>query len=134
MKIVIDAYAWIEHFLGSQKGKKTDETLQESDELFTPDIVLAEIARKYAREGVEDSVIQTRLQQIEDASNIIGLNAEIALVATKCYLEMESNSKKQNLTQPGLFDAIILAMGRFLNAKVLTGDQHFKNLPETLWL
>ena len=93
-----------------------------------------EIARKYAREDVEDNIIQSRLQQIEDASNIVALNAEIALLAAKCYLEMQANAKKLKLTLPGLFDAIILATGRSLNAKILTGDQHFKNLPETLWL
>src|SRR5208283_1802228 len=134
VKTVVDSYAWIEHFLGSEKGGKTDEILQNSDEIYTPDVVLAEIARKYAREGVEDNIIQSRLQQIEDASNIVALNAEIALLAAKCYLEMQANAKKLKLTLPRLFDAIILATGRSLNAKILTGDQHFKNLPETLWL
>ncbi len=112
MKTVVDSYAWIEHFLGSEKGGKTNEILQNSDEIYTPDIVLAEIARKYAREGVEDNIIQLRLQQIEDASNIVALNAEIALLAAKCYLEMQANTKKLKLTLPGLFDAIILATGR----------------------
>jgi len=134
VKTVIDSYAWIEHFLGSEKGGKTDEILQNSDEIYTPDIVLAEIARKYIREGIEDNIIQSRLQQIEDVSNIVALNAEIALLAAKYFLEMQANAKKLKLTLPSLFDAIILATGRSLNAKILTGDQHFKNLPETLWL
>ena len=134
MKIVVDSYAWIEHFLGNEKGVKTDEILQDSDEVFTPDIVLAEIARKYTRESIEDGLILIRMQQIEDASNVIGLNAEISLLAAKCYQELEANTKKLKLNQPSLFDAIILAMGRSLKAKILTGDQHFKNLPETLWL
>ena len=134
MKIVIDSYAWIEHFLGSEKGRKTDEILQDSDAIYTPDIALAEIARKYIREGVEENIIQLRLQQIEDASNIVGVDAEIALSAAKCYIEMQANAKKLNLKMPSLFDAVILAMGKSLNAKVLTGDQHFKNLPETIWL
>ena len=79
-------------------------------------------------------IILSRMQQIEDASNVIGLNAEISLLAAKCYQELEANTKKLKLNQPSLFDAIILAMGRSLKAKILTGDQHFKNLPETLWL
>ena len=134
MKTVIDSYAWIEHFIGSEKGRKTREILQNSDEIYTPDIVLAEIARKYAREGIEEGTIRSRLQQIEEASNIVSLDAETALLAAKCYLEMAANTKKLKLTTPSLFDAIILAMGKSLNAKILTGDQHFKNLPETLWL
>jgi predicted nucleic acid-binding protein len=134
VKTVVDSYAWIEHFIGSEKGGKTDEILQNSDEIYTPDVVLAEIARKYAREGVEERIIHTRLQQIEDASNIVGLDAELALEAAKCYLEMEADAKKRKLTPPSLFGAIILATGKSLDAKILTGDQHFRNLAETLWL
>jgi len=92
VKTVLDSYAWIEHFLGSEKGSKTDEILQTSDEIYTLDIVLAEIARKYIREGVEDNIIQLRLQQIEDASNIVALNAETALLASKYYLEKQANA------------------------------------------
>ena len=134
MKTVVDSYAWIEHFIGSEKGGKVDEVLQNSDEIYTPDVVLAEIARKYAREGVEDRIIHNRLQQIEDASNIVGLDAELALEAAKCYLTMEADAKKRKLTLPSLFDAVVLATGRSLDAKILTGDQHFKGLAETLWL
>jgi len=134
VKTVVDSYAWIEHFIGSEKGRKVDEILQNSDEIYTPDMVLAEVARKYAREGVDERIIHTRLQQIEDASTIVGLDAELALEAAKCYLEMEADAKKRKLTLPGLFDAIILATGKSLDAKILTGDQHFRNLVETLWL
>ena len=133
-KTVVDSYAWIEHFLGSEKGKKADKVLLDSEELYTPDVVLAEVARKYMREGINDSIIEERLGQMEDASSIIGLDSQTALVAAKCYLEMEARAKNQKQPTPSLFDAIVLAVGRALNAKVLTGDQHFKNLPETSWL
>jgi len=134
VKTVVDSYAWIEHFLGSEKGGKVDEILQNSDEIYTPDVVLAEIARKYAREGVEERIIHTRLKQIEDASNIVGLDVELALEAAKCYLAMETEAKKRKLAVPSLFDAIVLATGKSLDAKILTGDHHFKDLAETLWL
>jgi predicted nucleic acid-binding protein len=134
VKTVVDSYAWIEHFLGSEKGEKVDEILQNSDEIYTPDVVLAEVARKYAREGVEERIIQTRLEQIEDASNIVDLDVELALEAAKCYLAMEADSKKRKLTLPSLFDAVVLATGKSLDAKILTGDQHFRGLAETLWL
>ena len=39
------------------------------------------------------------------------------------------NAKKYKLNTPGLFDAIILATCRLLEAKIVTGDEHFKNLP-----
>jgi len=46
VRIVADTYAWIELFIGSE----------------TPDIVLAEIARKYLREGVGKGIIIERLK------------------------------------------------------------------------
>ena len=134
MKIVIDSYAWIEHFIGSEKGHKVDEILEDADEIYTPDIVLAEIARKYLREGFEPKLIDQRLNDIVEASSIICLDAKLAVTAAKSYIEMEANAKRLKLNCPSLFDAIVLAVARLLESKVLTGDQHFKNLPETIWV
>ena len=134
MKIVIDTYAWIELLLGSEKGKKVDEILVAADEVYTPDSVLAEIARKYLREGVDFQIVGQRLTEIVDASNVICIDAKLAGTAAKCYLELEANAKRLRLNRPSLFDAVVLAAGRLLEARVLTGDQHFKNLSETIWV
>ena len=134
MKIVIDSYAWIEHFLGSEKGRKIDNILESADEVYTPDTVLAEVARKYVREGVDLTIINTRLAQIVGASTVICLDAKLAIDAARCYLEIEAKARKSKLNLPSLLDAVVLAIGRSLDSKVLTGDQHFKELPETLWI
>jgi predicted nucleic acid-binding protein len=131
---VIDSYAWIEHFLGTEKGHKVDDILENADEVYSPDTVLAEVARKYVREGVDLKIINSRLEQIDNASNIICLDSNLAIKAAQCYLEIESKARKSKSNLPSLFDAILLAAARSLNAKVLTGDQHFKDLPETLWI
>jgi predicted nucleic acid-binding protein len=131
---VTDSYAWIEHFIGSEKGRKVDEILSAADDVSTPDTVLAEIARKYLREGVDSQIIGQRLNEIVEASNIICIDAKLAGNAAKSYLELETNAKKLKLDRPSLFDAIVLATSRLLKSKVLTGDQHFKNLPETIWV
>jgi len=50
VKIVVDSYAWIELFAGSDKGEKVRRKyMEKSEEIYTPDIVLAEMARKYIR-------------------------------------------------------------------------------------
>ncbi len=54
MKIVVDSCAWVELFIGSDKGAVIKEKLSDVEEILTPDIVLAELARKYRREGVND--------------------------------------------------------------------------------
>jgi hypothetical protein len=41
-------------------------------------------------------------------------------------------AKKFKLNTPSLFDAIVLATGRLLKSKIVTGDEHFKNLSDRL--
>lgn len=133
-KIVIDAYAWIEFFIGGKKGLEVKEILENADEIYTPGTVLAEIARKYIREGADEKTVSERLQVIASASNVTHLDVEISLEATRCYLELMNHAKRSKLNTPSLFDAIVLATGRGLKSKIVTGDEHFKNLPETIWV
>ncbi len=134
MKIVIDAYAWIEHFTGSEKGQKVKEIMENADDIYTPDTVLAEIARKYFREGIDEETVDSRLQEIAGASNVVHIDVKLAVEAARCFLELTARTLKAKQKTPGLFDAIVLATGRQLEAKILTGDEHFKGLSETIWI
>ncbi len=134
VKIVIDSYAWIELFLGSSKGSKVKEIIESADEVYTPNTVLAEIARKYIREGAEETTVNERLEQINAASSIAYLDSKVALESAKCYLELLAEARQRKLNSPSLFDAIVLATGRVFKAKILTGDEHFRSLPETVWI
>jgi predicted nucleic acid-binding protein len=131
---VIDAYAWIELFVGSEKGLKVKAILESADEVYTPGTVLAEIARKYLREGADDKTVDARLEVIASASNIAHVDVGIALEAARCYIELLTCAKKSKLSTPSLFDAIVLATGRLLRSKIVTGDKHFKNFSETVWV
>jgi predicted nucleic acid-binding protein len=133
-KIVIDAYAWVELFIGSPKGAEVKQILENAKESYTHSTVLAEVARKYLREGVDEKTVNERLQLIVSASNITQIDADIALEASRCYLEMTTIAKKSKLNAPSLFDAIVLGTSRLLKTKVVTGDEHFRNLPETIWI
>ena len=134
MKIVIDTYAWVELLLGSEKGKKVVEILENAEEVYTPNIVLAESARKFLREGNDESTVAEWLDIINAASNITQIDSPLALEAAKCHLELVEKAKQSKQNTPSLFDAIVLATARINQCKVLTGDEHFKNLPETIWL
>lgn len=133
-KIVIDAYAWIELFIGSGKGLEVKKLMENADEIYTPGTVLAEIARKYVREGIDEKTIDARLEVIASASNITHIDAGIALEASRCYSDLTTCAKKSKLNTPSLFDAIVLATGRLSKSKIVTGDEHFKNLTETIWI
>ena len=134
MKIAADSYAWIEVFLGSPAGDDARRSMLEAEEVFTPATVLAEIARKYHREGVADATIKKRLGSILEASEALGIDGEVALAAGRAYPELQSKARDERLRKPSLFDAIVLAEARIQGAKVLTGDRHFRGLSETLWL
>ncbi|MEX0569157.1 MAG: PIN domain-containing protein, partial [Candidatus Njordarchaeota archaeon] len=70
MTLVFDSYAWIEFFLGSEKGAKVKELMEGDEDIITPTIVLAEIANKYYREGEEEKIVMERISIIRDASTV----------------------------------------------------------------
>lgn len=132
MNLVVDSYAWIELFLGGEKGKRVKQILSNAEEVRTPDIVLAEISRKYLREKVDEKRVRSRLEAISSASIVNSVDIEVALEAGGAYLELADKAKQQKRRMPSLFDAIILATAREYDSKVVTGDEHFEGLPETI--
>ena len=132
MKIVVDTYAWVELFIGSEKGLIVKENLGSAEEVYTPDIVLAELARKYRREGVEASEVEERLSKI----SVKNYNHEkkIATKAAEVDCLLREKAEKMGLREPSLIDAIVLATAKSLNANLITGDRHFKEEPETIWI
>ena len=134
MKIVADAYAWIELFSGTRQGEFAKARMEEAESVITPDSVLAEVARKYLREGVEEETARQRLSTMLEASEPAYVDDDTAIEAGKAYLELEMRAKEAGLGKPSLFDALVLAAARRNGAKVLTGDEHFEGLPETIWM
>ena len=134
MKIVVDSYAWIEIFSGTEKGRTASKVMDDAEELYTPDIVLAEIARKYLREGANKRIIEQRMDSIVEASHVIPIDRNVAIESACAFLELRQQAKRKGLREPGLFDAIILGATRSVLGNVLTGDPHFRNFKETVWL
>jgi len=100
VKTVVDTYAWIEVFIGSACGEKAKEIIQKSEEAYTPDVVIAEVARKYLKEGVKEQTILERLATIEETSEITPIDKNIALESAKCYLELVERAKERKLKAP----------------------------------
>lgn len=130
--IVLDSYAWIEYFIGSEKGALVKGYLGE--EPVTPSIVLCEVARKFLREGFAEDDVKRRLGFILANSEIVEINIEISILSSKAHLELERKAKAEKMGKPSLADGIILATGRFLQAKILTGDMHFGKLAESIYI
>jgi predicted nucleic acid-binding protein len=128
----VDSYAWVELFLGGQKGQRVRRIIAEADEVRTPDVVLAELSRKYLREKAEVSTVRSRLETITSASLVTPVGVDVAVKAGEAFLELVDRAAKQRRRAPSLFDAIVLATARVHDSQVLTGDEHFEGLSETI--
>ena len=120
---LIDSYAWIEYFRGTEKGE-TAKPLIEGGKSATSSISLAELSEKYLRENLD---FEEDLKFIISSTKIIDVDKEIALSAGAMNFE-----NKKKIKDWGMADAIILASAKKLNAKVVTGDKHFQGMDSVL--
>lgn len=129
-RCIIDAYAWIEYFRASKAGEVAKKYI-ESENSATPTVVVAEISRKLLKEIELGNETQEgrlkRLEFIRASSRIVDLDFEIAAKAGEIDVDM-----KRKIKGWGLADSIILCTARTVEGKVVTGDEHFRDLEETI--
>ena len=116
---VIDSYAWIEYFIGTEKGEIAKEYI-EGKKSATSSITIAELTEKYKRENKE---FGEDFNFIISQTKIVDIDSKMALLAGKINFE-----NKKKIKGWGMADSIILATAQLLNAKVVTGDSHFREL------
>lgn len=124
---LIDSFAWIEYFRGTKEGEKVKRLL-ENFRCFTHTVVIAELSDKYSRENY--SFWSQDLQFISENSVLLNLDMQTASEAGK----IKQLVRKKYKNKFGLVDAIILATAKKMNAKVVTGDKHFKPLENVEFL
>jgi predicted nucleic acid-binding protein len=120
---VIDSFAWIEYFAGSERGEKAKPFIESGDGI-TPAVVIAEFTDKYVRENIDPN---ERLKFIRTRTSIVSLDDEMAEAAGRISAE-----RRQKIKRWGLVDSCVLATARVRGAKVVTGDEHFNDLKECI--
>jgi len=129
LTLVFDSYAWIEFFLGSEKGAKVKELIEGDEDIITPTIVLAEIANKYYREGEQEKIVMERISIIRDASTVRYIDDAILRKLQEAREVLIENKKRLKLRRdPSLADYIVYAISIAEKARIVTGDDHFKGL------
>ena len=123
-KSVIDSYAWVEYFRGSEAGQKAKEYI-EGGESATASITLAELKEKYVREGA--SFFDDDLLFIMTSTVLVNLTKDIAVKAGEINAAM-----KRKVKGWGMADSIILATAQASNASVVTGDKHFEGIEQAI--
>ena len=131
-RFVIDTYAWIEYFRASLAGGESKQYI-EGEGSASPIMVVAEVSRKLLREiEAGNETREGRSQRVEfirASSQILDLSFDMAVAAGELDVEM-----KKKVRGWGLVDSIILTVARSANAKVVTGDEHFRGLREAIFI
>lgn len=116
--IVIDSYAWIEYLRGSKEGEQAQQYIDSQRQLYTPAIVLAELSDKHRRQGREKSWQQVR-HFIQLRSDVLQLQPDQADEAGRLKQQL-----REEHSDAGLADAIILSHAIGNDAQIITGDRH----------
>lgn len=129
---VIDTYAWVEYLLGSSKGAIAKEYV-EGGSAFTPSIVIVELRKWYLKEIEAGRRRETEMQKhfefLESRTQVLTLDSSLALKAG----ETDFTMKKRKRNWP-IADSIVLASARSRSAYVVSGDPHFKNVEDVIFI
>ena len=125
MKIVVDASSWIDYFEGRNTGEKVKSYIENiGNEIITNVLNLAEISSLFTRKGFD---LEEALKIIFSNSKTYYFDRDFSKEAGILHAEI-----RKEIKDFGLADAFVLLTARKLNAKILTGDNHFRNFKETI--
>lgn len=126
-KYVIDAYAWIEYFDGSVLGEKVKRIVEDTkNSIYTNVVTIAELAGHFKRKEFDFAETKKVLLSL---SSIYLIDIEFAEEAGKLHVDLKKERKHM-----GLADVLILLTARKTDAKVVTGDEDFRGLKETVMI
>jgi predicted nucleic acid-binding protein len=112
---------------GTRKGAGVRDKIEDPhNTCFTSLVTLAEVVSKFIRGGRDPRVV---LKALEDNSNLQTVDLAVARLAGEIHAEV-----KKKVADFGLADAFVLATARSKGFKVLTGDPHFKTIPEAIMI
>jgi predicted nucleic acid-binding protein len=128
MKYVIDSYAWVEYFMGTQTGAKVKPIIEGLEEKITPTICVAEVYAKTLRVESYELAEKQRFF-IKEKSALAPLDEPSAIESAKI-----NNKLKKEINGWGLADSIVYATAQLKKAEVVTGDEHFRDLKNVIFI
>ncbi len=124
---LIDTYAWIEYFIGSKRGEKVKEIIENEDNItLTPECCLAEIKGWSIRENMDFDELYSIVRKVSD----------IQCVITQDWLDAASirSEMRKTMKDFGMIDALIMAQQKRIGCKVVSGDPHFEGLKDVIFI
>ncbi len=123
MTVLIDSWTWIEYWRGGVHSERAAEHIEGSETALLSTINLVEIFFWVLRHYDEKRAEEKR-ETLRRRCFLIPLDETVAVDAAKTKKDLKLS----------LADSIILATARAHDAKVVTGDKDFKNLPDILYI
>jgi predicted nucleic acid-binding protein len=111
----------VEYWRGNGAVK---QWIEDQSPLFTSTITLTEVVRFFISGGQDEATLRICLDDIRARSSIVPLDEDIAVAA--------GHLKKKDVA--GIADSIILATARSGDHRVVTGDPHFKEIPDAVYV
>ena len=123
MSELLDTWAWIEFYQGSETGEKIYEMIESENDIYTSIITVAELSDNYHRGNFETDHSWNQIEKfIENKSQILHIDKEVARDAG----EIKERQRKES-SDFGLMDAIILSTARKEDISLISGDKHLKS-------
>lgn len=117
--MLLDTSAWIEFFIGSDKGRRVKEVLSIA-ECYTSIVSLAEVTNWALKEKRDTKFLINAIGQL---STVIKLDEDITVMAGQLNFERKKTNKKW-----GMIDSFILATAMIYNLTILAKDPDYKDL------
>ena len=124
---LLDTYAWIEYFKGSEKGRKIHFLFNSSDHVFIT--LECNIAELYEWSHKNEQHFDKLFEIVKVNSSIIPIMLKTWLTAIEIKLE-----QTKSIADFGLMDALLVAKQKEIKAIIITGDKHFKHMKKVLFL
>ena len=123
-KYLMDSFAIVECFIGTEKGEKVRAIMASKENTcYLASESIAEVVSSVIRNGYDPSGAIDVMRNIR----LLQLDADTAEDAGRLHVNM-----RQKVKDFGLIDAVLLAIARKNGLKLLTGDPHFKGVPEAV--
>ncbi len=123
MTVLIDSWAWIEYFKGSEYGKDAKKYVEGDEKAIVSTINIAEVYR-WILGFYDEKKAEEERKTMKERCFLIQVDEEIAVMSAKI----------KHKEKMGLGDAIIYATAKNENAVLLTGDPDFKGKEDVIFI
>ena len=125
--MLVDCWAWVEFFEGSEKGAKIMELMRNETNLYVSSLTLAEVANWCVKNS--KTPVDVYLSAIKTNAAVFDVGERTAEIAGKNLSTMRKRSPGI-----GMVDAILYSQAALMRLPLLTGDPHFKHLENVVFV